>query len=62
MQPRIQETATTGPIVDDYRKALKTQQKEWTAESLGLELEEAPPSTRADFEKTLRKISRRIKK
>ena len=62
MWPQIQETATTNPNVIDYGKALRTQQREWTIESLGIELEEGPPFTKEDFEKTLKKVSRRIKK
>lgn len=62
MWPQIQETATTNPNAIDYSKALRTQQKEWTIESLGIELEEEPPFTRADFEKALKKVSRKVKK
>lgn len=62
MWPQIQETATTNPNVIDYSRALKIQQKEWTIESLGIELEEGPPFTRVDFEEALKKVSRKVKK
>lgn len=62
MWPQIQETATTNLNAIDYGRMLRTQQKEWTIESLGIELEEEPPFTRADFEKAPKKVSRKIEK
>ena len=59
---QIQETATTNPNAIDYGKALRTQQREWTIQSLGIELEESPSFTREDFKKALRKVSRKVKK
>lgn len=62
MSAQIQETATIGQTTIEYDKELNTQQKEWTIESLGIELEEEPPFTRAGFKKALKKASRKIKK
>ncbi len=63
MLPGIQETATTNPNVINFGKALKPQQKQWTIESLGIELEEESPFTRAaDFKNALKKVGRRVKK
>ncbi len=62
MWPQIQETATTNPNAIGYGKALRTQQREWTIQSLGIELEEESPFTKADFEKAPKKVSRRVKK
>jgi len=62
MWPQIQETATTNPNAIDCGRMLRTQQKEWTIENLGIELGEEPPFTRIDFEKALKKVSRKAKK
>lgn len=60
MWSQIQETATTNP--NAIGKALRIQQREWTMQSLGIELEESPSFTREDFKKALRKVSRKVKK
>jgi len=51
MQLEIQETATASLTATDYKRALKSEQREWTIQNLGIELEQAP-----------KKSSRKVKK
>ncbi len=59
MALRIGETATINQDALDFRKALKHQQKEWTAGNLGIKLEESSIFTSTDFERALKKVGRR---
>ena len=62
MRVRIQETATVSLATTNYKKALTPIQTEWTARNLGIELEEKLEFTKKDFERALKKVSRKIKK
>lgn len=62
MRLEIQETTTVSLAATDYKKALKPEQKEWNAQNLGIMLEESSDFSEADFEKALKKVSRKTKK
>jgi len=62
MKLEIQETTTVSLAATDYKKALKPEQKEWNAQNLGIMLEEEPRFTKTDFEKALKKVSRKTTK
>lgn len=61
MLPQIAQSSGNSGIVLDDDKILAGRQGEWTLKTLGIELEETL-FTKQDFEKALKKVSRRIKK
>jgi hypothetical protein len=62
MPLKIQETTTISVASTDYKKALKPEQKEWTVQNLGINLEEKPHFTKVGFKKALKRVGSRAKK
>jgi len=66
MEIRLSEVEMDGnsPVVINFSEDLLTQKGGWTAEELGLELDEEKQITftKQDFEKALKKVSRKVKK
>jgi len=62
MKLEIQVTTTISLAATDYKEVLKPEQKEWNAQNLGIMLEQESDFTKANFEKALKRVSRKTKK
>lgn len=57
MYLQIKETATMSKSSTEYKKVSKPEQREWTAQNLGIKLSQKEQSfTKADFEHDLKKV------
>jgi len=62
MWEKMSQVSGNSILVVDSEKVLKACQEPMTSQSLGIELSKDKPFTKADFERDLKKATRKIKK